>query len=253
MLIRICDRCRKTTDRSVATEYRVVKYPENAALDLCDECLKSFNEWLSLPRYISNEAPKKESRPRKVETYKPKAEPVITPPMKETDIFKKPEKKEDPKIQEKIDLETKMNNAYARGNDKLGDACAEKLSKMNSEDEKSSSKKGHKQKVIVSRDLKFKSKASKAAFIFKHGSLFIPYNMNNFHVFVRNRKNAGSPLPERVCEKMKKDMKFGYYDDPDNENVLRIHIDSRMFKNLEHYFTVESIGHNNSRKLYVEK
>lgn len=254
MLIKRCDRCgREEIINSLQDKvpmYTITKQAtgENAkAWDICSRCIESFDNWVKSTDISWSKA----------WTIPPKNVPET--------VEEKPEivSEKEALSNEIRDLENKMNNAYTRGNDELGDKISERLSKKRQEKEALKKKsddvcsafdKNGKFIRSVSRHLKFKSAASKNAFIAKHSCMFDSYDGNNLNLIICRRKLDGlPPLTDAEKKKLKETLKVGYYDIPEKKLEIRILIRPKAFKTLEHYFKTEKSGYNNRNVIYVEK
>lgn len=294
MLILKCDRCgkevvqkdvagqvkapapqfRMKTGSYAGPELRVVRYPENTYWDLCDECLNSFRKW-AIPKnsthFLKGTNLSKEEDEKddffNVTFADLHDEPIkdIPEETKTKTSRPKPIKKEEPVVLSKeealrleiSDLEHQMNQAYARGNDKLGDIISDRLEKKRNEQKSLSPKE---EKVLVkpskpkktgrpyTRLLKFKTYASRDAFIYKYEKYFAPYP--SFWYFKAHTNMEWEPKDEDM---IKAQLSKGYCVDPKNKLYVRIRIHKNQFKIIQHLFFINHVGKGFNDVEYVEK
>lgn len=250
MLIRKCDRCGKeyvvNSIKDIEAMYTVIKRPTNPltdydkpndnrskamAWDICEKCIESFENWMKK----TDISPVKIDFDKKVTFEDLHNEPI------------NPFIEEEAERNERIALETQMNNAYARGNDRLGDTIAERLEN----ESKSSSKVSKNEKTSgrpYTRLLKFKSTSSRDAFIYKYGKHFVPYP--SFWYFKSHTRIKWDSTDE---ETIRKQLEKGYCVDPKNKLYVLIRIRSKQFKILHDCFYINHVGKANNDVEYIEK
>lgn len=226
MLLRVCDRCKKDMSTSVLANrnFTIVPAKHELELDLCDECYLSFEKWMTVTPHYDKFPPTKTT-----------TKSVITPPMKETDFFKKPEKKEDPKTQEKIDLENKMNNAYAQGNDALGDSISERLQKLAEDNKEKKREAGE----VTSKCILFKTIAQRDLFVSNYSNFFTPFARHRIDYLrgktrnVYGRKKYTDEQIKRELNAITFSMENGWFIDFMNPLILNVRILDKDFSNVK--------------------
>ena len=241
MLIRKCDRCGKeyivNSIKDIEAMYTVIKKPtnplvdydkpndnkdKNMAWDICEKCIESFETWMKK----TDISPVKVDLNKKITFEDLHNEPI------------NPFIEEEAEINERIALETQMNNAYARGNDRLGDSIAERLDNMSNKKDKTNLfrvRKPHKRPNSRYHRLfvLFDDEVIRDLFVLEYGKCLSPFsNQYAFDYICRYNKKYNVELSEVQKEELKRTMKKGYYFDVDNPLMGYFHVKPNEFNDL---------------------